>query len=562
MTPRDLIAAFEVLADAPDGVKRLRELVLELAVRGKLVPQDPREGLAAVTPSSGGRPARRRTRGAAHPVEPPFKLPSCWRWVSLGDITHDCGSKVPDRPFTYIDVGAIDHRRGFVGSDLAVLQPEDAPSRARKLVQRGCIIYSTVRPYLLNIAKIELDYSPEAIVSTAFAVLHPWPGLDHQYLYFVLRSGPFIEYVSGVMKGVAYPAINASELMVAPVPLPPLAEQRRIVARVDELMGLLDRLEAARDTRDAVRLAARDAALADLRDAPDAEAVEAAWGRIAHHMDDLFTAPEDVGPLRQAVLQLAVRGRLVPQGPADEPASQLVARSRTELVAAGKKPDSVDPCVLESLPPLPTSWQWAPMNDLLLDIQAGWSPSAQKRPKEGEEWGVLKVSACSWGRFLPDENKALNPDTEPRVELEVQAGDLLISRANTLDLVARSVLVDRTPPRLMLSDKTLRLRTTSAADPRYLNLANLSDVARAHYEANATGTSASMRNVSQAAIRRTPVPLPPLAEQRRIVAKVDALMAHCDDLEAHLTAARDLHGAFAAAAVHHLDTSSGEPADA
>ena len=121
----------------------------------------------------------------------------------------------------------------------------------------------------------------------------------------------------------------------------PLPEQHRIVAKVDALMALLDRLEAARRERETARAALRDSALAALRDAPDAEAVEAAWTRIAERMDDLFTDPADVVPLRQTILQLAVRGKLVPQNPNDEPACVLlerIAAEKARLVQGGKDP--------------------------------------------------------------------------------------------------------------------------------------------------------------------------------------------------------------------------------
>jgi type I restriction enzyme S subunit len=193
------------------------------------------------------------------------------------------------------------------------------------------------------------------------------------------------------------------------------------------------------------------------------------------------------------------------------------------------------------------------LGELITRIEAGWSPSCQARPREGDEWGVLKVSACSWGAFLEEENKAVIPGTEPRRDIEVRVGDLLISRANTLELVARSVVVEQCGPGLMLSDKTLRLVPIRDVDAAYLNLANLSPVARAHYAANATGTSASMRNVSQEAIRATPIPLPPLRVQREVVAAVRRMELLGASLRAALEASTTRLGAFAAAAVHHLD---------
>jgi restriction endonuclease S subunit len=174
-----------------------------------------------------------------------------------------------------------------------------------------------------------------------------------------------------------------------------------------------------------------------------------------------------------------------------------------------------------------TMWPIVPLSEVLDLIEAGRSPRALDRPADGTELGVLKVSAISWGRFDPRQNKALMPNTDPNGCPRVGAGDLLMSRANTTDLVGAVVLVDRDFPNLLLSDKTLRLVPQSATVcPRFLLYALRTRHARDHIERCATGTSFSMRNISQEKIGLTPVPLPPLAEQQRIAKildKADAL---------------------------------------
>jgi type I restriction enzyme S subunit len=179
------------------------------------------------------------------------------------------------------------------------------------------------------------------------------------------------------------------------------------------------------------------------------------------------------------------------------------------------------------MPAIPPGWSWAFVGDVLRDIQAGKSLAAQDRPALLDEWGVLKLSAVTWGTFNPDENKALPKDFVPPPSFEVRAGDLLISRANTKQLIGAVVLVETTRPRLMLSDKTLRLIPNEhLITKKYLQIVLSSPVARKHIESNATGTSDSMRNISQDVIREIPIPLPPLPEQRRIaavLAKADRL---------------------------------------
>jgi len=199
-----------------------------------------------------------------------------------------------------------------------------------------------------------------------------------------------------------------------------------------------------------------------------------------------------------------------------------------------------------------TSWRAILLGELVVSSGAGWSPSCEARPRSGDEWGVLKVSAVSWGQFQPGENKVLPAHLEPRPELEVQPGDFLVSRANTADLVARSVVVTHTPARLMLSDKIVRLRLSDACEPRFIQIANSASEARSYYARVAGGTSSSMKNVSRAQILALPILLPPLPEQHRIVAKVDELMALCDRLEARQQDAEAAHARLVQALLDSL----------
>ena len=187
---------------------------------------------------------------------------------------------------------------------------------------------------------------------------------------------------------------------------------------------------------------------------------------------------------------------------------------------------------------IPEKWSWCRLGQSVIKSGAGWSPACESRPREKNEWGVLKVSAVSWGAFDPAENKALPANLEPRPEHEVVAGDFLVSRANTAELVARSVVVEDCPQHLMLSDKIVRLKLSKSVVGRFINLANSCSQARSYYTAVAGGTSSSMKNVSREQILNLVLPLPPLAEQHRIVAKVDELMALCDSLKADLASAR------------------------
>jgi len=542
---------FDQFADTQDAVAKMRELVLQLAVTGKLVAQDGRDKPASSLVKSAEaeraklvatRKIKARPTAPIEADEQPYELPSSWAWARLSDVGYELGQKIPDKRFTYIDVGGIDSDKGRISERVETLEPDDAPSRARKLVTRGTVIYSTVRPYLLNIAIVDQDFYPEPIASTAFGVLHPFEGVNNRYLFYWLRSAPFTAYVQAGMKGMAYPAINDEKFYSGPIALPPLAEQKRIVAKVDELMALCDRLDAQQQERETRHAALARASLARFADAP-----------TPANLHFLFHPSYAISPadLRNSILTLAVQGRLVPQDPNDEPAEELIARIATMRHA--KKAKQYEPVPPDEVPyKVPLSWSWVRLGSISLTSDSGWSPQCLPEARSGTEWGVLKVSAVSWGIFKPEENKALPPGMTSRPDCEVKAGDFLLSRANTEELVARSVVVDQTPPRLMMSDKIVRFTFPDEIERAFINLANTSGPSRAYYARNASGTSSSMKNIGREIMCNLPIPLPPLAEQRRIVAKVEQLMDLVDALETQLAVSRDIAGNLLSALVAEL----------
>ena len=175
---------------------------------------------------------------------------------------------------------------------------------------------------------------------------------------------------------------------------------------------------------------------------------------------------------------------------------------------------------------IPADWEVVRLGECLERIEAGRSPLCESRSARNGEWGVLKVSSVSWGTFQPEENKALTELSEVDPRYEVNAGDIILSRANTPELVGRAVLVRTAPPRLLLSDKTLRLVPERARiEPVFLLLALGLPRSRAQISGSASGSSRSMFNVSQESLRSVRLPLPPLAEQRALAATLDSVEA-------------------------------------
>lgn len=362
------------------GIKKLRELILELAVRGKLVPQDPNdepasELLKRIAAEKAelvkqGKIKKQKPLPEISEEEKPFELPQGWEWVRISEIGHDWGQKTPDKDFTYIDVGSINKEYGII-EEPSILSAKDAPSRARKIVQQGTIIYSTVRPYLLNIAIIENEILPEPIASTAFAIIHPYTAMDANFIYYYLRSPVFVCYVENCQTGVAYPAINDKQFFSGITPVPPSLEQVRIANKIKELMSLCDQLEQQSLTSLDAHQQLVETLLGTLTDSQNAEELAENWARISEHFDTLFTTEASVDALKQTILQLAVMGKLVPQDPNDEPASELlkrIAQEKAQLVKEGKikKQKPLPPISDEEKPfELPEGWEWCRIGNIV-----------------------------------------------------------------------------------------------------------------------------------------------------------------------------------------------------
>ena len=543
MTLDTFFEKFELLADAPDAVGRMRELVLRLAFQGSLSDRTAADETDETWVAfRADLDAREYSYDPGPP--PPHDLPDAWRWCVLDDIAANCGQKAPDSQFTYIDVGSIDNLRGEIRHDAQILDAQSAPSRARKKVERGAVIFSTVRPYLRNVALIERDFDPPAIASTAFAVLCPSTVLDSRFLFFWLRSPAFEAEVSARMKGVAYPAISDRDFWGCPIPLPPLAEQKRIVAKVEELMALCDRLEAQQQER-----ATRHAALARASLARFAEAPTPA------HLHLLFHPSYDIPPaeLRKAILTLAVQGKLVAQDASDEPVDVLLERNLHERRRLKRTEErEVSPLTPEETLgyEVPESWRWLRLDDLLvLGPTNGFSPKAVEYETPVRS---LTLSATTSGVFRGEHSKFIELEVPTDSELWLADGDILVQRGNTIEYVGVPAVYRGEPNQFIYPDLMMKLRVSSAFDPDFIHLAMSEASSREFLRARASGTSGSMPKINQTTLKSLPLPIPPLAEQRRIIAKVGQLMTLVDRLEAQQATSRESAGTLLEAVVGEL----------
>ena len=540
MNAERLLALYDRVAEVPDAVPRMRQFVLDLAVRGEIVEQDsadePASELLKRIKAEKLRlttEGRLKKRNNLPPVDsPPFCVPQNWSWTRLRDVTSDRGQRVPDAAFTYIDVTAISKERGLVVGP-KVLGPNEAPSRARKIVQPGDVIYSCVRPYLLNVAVIEDDFDPVPIASTAFAVLNGHEFVLPRYIWIVLRSPFMVACVEQSQRGQSYPAINDADFAILPFPLPPLAEQRRIVAKVDQLIVLCDQLEKTGNERKITRDRLTKSSLARLT-VPDTN--DETFGAHAGFAVDVFPAltarADQLKQLREIILDLAVRGKIVEQDSADEPASELLKRIKAEklrLMTEGRLKKRNNLPQVDS-PPfcVPQNWSWTRLRDVTSD-------RGQRVPDAA--FTYIDVTAISKERGLVVGPKVLGPNEAPsRARKIVQPGDVIYSCVRPY-LLNVAVIEDDFDPVPIASTAFAVLNGHEFVLPRYIWIVLRSPFMVACVEQSQRGQSYPAINDADFAI--LPFPLPPLAEQRRIVAKVDQLMVLCSRLESSLRAADD-----------------------
>jgi type I restriction enzyme S subunit len=505
MNADGLLAHYEQIADAPDAIARLRRFILDLAVRGKLVPQD-----------STDEPASELLKGIAKEKIDQSGLPRAWRRATVGallDFQYGKGLKTSQRS----DEGPV----AVFGSNGIVGFTSDA------LTTRPSIIVGRKG----SAGALNLCDGPSWTTDVAYFVGSP-SFIDIRFLLNTLSTLDLDKLGKGVK-----PGLSRSDAYEKVISVPPLAEQRRIVAKVDELMALCDRLGTARGSREAVRDRLAAASLARLN-APDPETFENDARFALDALPALTARADQIKQLRQTILNLAVSGKLVPQDADDEPASELLKRIAKEIAAYGKAnrigPIKAEPIPGDDLPfSAPNGWQWTRLCALFKVITDG---DHQPPPKADEGVAFLTIGNITTGRLdfsscrlVPEPYfKSLAPYRTPA------KGDILYTVVGAT--YGRPAVVE-TDREFCVQRHIAILKPVEAMSLRFLVTLLASPLIYDQATRSTTGTA--QPTIALRPLRNFLAPLPPFAEQHRIVARVDALMALCDRLEARLTATAD-----------------------
>ncbi|ENM5772187.1 restriction endonuclease subunit S [Vibrio mimicus] len=544
------------------GVKKLRELILELAVRGKLVPQDPSDEPASVLLEriAGEKAQLVKEKKIKKPkkLEPIstedylFDIPSNWSWERLGNIGEtnigltyspkEAGDEgIPVLRSANIQKGKIDL------SDLVRVQKEVKDSM---LVEIGDLLICARNGSKALVGKTaQIKALNEPMAFGAFMAI--FRSCINDYIEVFLNSPVYRRNLDGVST-TTINQITQTNLRSTICPLPPVKEQHRIVAKVDELMALCDQLEQQTEASIEAHQVLVTTLLDTLTHSADAGELMQNWARISEHFDTLFTTEESIDQLKQTILQLAVMGKLVPQDPSDEPAAELlkrIAEEKAQLVKEKKiKKEKALPPIAEDEKPfeLPSGWEWCHLNSLISEMDAGWSPACPPEASPNHEtWGVLKTTAVQSMEYREYENKVLSPSKEPRPQYEVKNGDILITRAGPKNRVGVSCLVQTTRPKLMISDKIIRFHLIELGmSDNFVSLCLNAGATSEYLESAKSGMAESQMNISQDKLKMAPIPLPPIREQTLIVKKVEELIDLCDKLKLSLEKGKHAHFQF------------------
>jgi len=537
--------------------QQLKNSILQMAVQGKLVPQDPNDEPASVLLERIRAEKERLIKekkikreknpsvifkGADNtPYEKigdevrslvdlePFEIPSSWEWCRVGDLFSNMSGLSYKKDALAIKTDKMVRvlRGGNIGEEQFCFKNDDVFISSELVkpelyLRKNYMITPAVSSldHIGKIALIDKDYS-DTVVGGFVLMLIPHFNDDvvSEYLFYAFAAKHHRDNCRNIThkSGQAFYNLSREQMMNLPVPIPPREEMGRIIAMLKRVLPRV------------ADYAVADTALQNLNGSfPEA--------------------------LKKSILQEAVQGKLVPQDPSDEPAEALLERIRVEkqrLIKEGKikkdkhesvifrrdnshyeKRGSKEENINDIIPfELPDSWEWIRLSAILTSTDAGKSPQCENRPRTIGEWGVIKTTAIQDGYFLAEENKVLPLDFDLQESMVVHHGDLLITRAGPRNRTGVICVVDGEPENLILSDKTVRLSyLRNFVNPHYVMTA-LSSPAMQYFVVDAmTGMASSQVNISQEKMKTFLLPLPPLNEQQRIVDEVSKIFGRIDKL--------------------------------
>ncbi|HOX31454.1 MAG TPA: restriction endonuclease subunit S [Spirochaetales bacterium] len=563
-----LLKNFDLVAASPEGIAQLRKYILELAVRGKLVPQDTSEEPASVLLEKiKAEKARLVKEGKIKAPkelpeigeeEKPYELPRGWEWVRLGEISNYIQrgkgpEYVPQSSISVINQKCVRWGGIDLGPARFISEQSFNGYDEERILQDGDILWNSTGTGTIGRACVFASELHGSFVCDSHVTIVRLSRVLPHYVLIWLRSPNIYDQIESNANGSTNQIELATSTVISTqVPLPPLAEQSRIVSRVQELMAVLDRLEARSKEAEAGRSRALVTLSTSLSRAGSSAEQKQKWRLLSSSFDSLVSRAEDVKALRSLVLELAVRGKLVPQDKGDEPASILLEKIKAEkarLVKAGKiKAPKELPEIGEEEKPyeLPVGWEWVRLGAIASQITKGSTPTTYGFQYETNGINFIKVENI-------EKNYVIRNSITQFISLEahesfkrsqLEDGDVLFSIAGTIGEICK-ITPDILPANVNQALAIIR-GTVKCCTQDYLILCLNSFVSE---QVSRRARGGAMNNVSLGDLIELCMPIPPLAEQARIVVRVQELMAVLDRLEGKLGAKEEAGRKYAKAAV-------------
>ncbi|WP_353237623.1 restriction endonuclease subunit S [Limnohabitans sp.] len=569
MDAQKFLAEFGHIASAPRGVAKLRELILELAIRGKLVTTSARSThaqnlLAEITSFrmeliSAGKLRRPTPQPEIEESELPFILPETWAFERLGNvceivrgITFPSSKKQTSRSSDVVACLRTSNVQSEIDWDDLIFIEPGFVGREDQWVQKGDTMISMANSYEL-VGKVALvrDVRERATFGGFIAAIRPHV-LEPEYLYLLLRS----PYMQAQMRVTASQTTNIANISLGgmrpiPTPIPPKEEQTQIVAKVDELMALCDKLETQQQNRRKIQNNLRQSTLQAVATSQSPHELQTNWTRLAGNFGHLNDAPEDVDEMLGALKTLAVRGLLVDASSTPPNLDSIKAdcvKLREKYISDGlmRRQKQVD--MADAAEIYPDHWAVAAFDELAVVI-GGVTKGRNLRGRQMIVCPYLAVANVQRGYFKLENLKTIEIAADELAKYQVSEGDLLITEGGDWDKVGRTAIWRGGAMNCLHQNHVFKARVPSAYLLNdWIELVFNSDIGR-NYFAGASKQTTNLASINMTQLRSFPIPIPPIDEQRRILSMLARLGNRCGEWRSQLKKKHSLARVLADAVV-------------
>ncbi|MET3407116.1 type I restriction enzyme S subunit [Priestia aryabhattai] len=542
-----LLKHFHEAVTTEADVEQLKKLILQLAFQGKLVGQESNDEPVAVLLQriaeeknqliQEKKIRREKLLPAVMQEEHPYEIPSYWKWVRLGEIGDWGAGATPSRRNLEFYNGSIPWLKtgelndGYISSSEETITELAMSKTSLRLNKPGDVLIAMYGATIGKLGILEI----EATTNQACCACTPYESVFNQYLFYYLLSKRDDFRNQGA--GGAQPNISRTKIIHSLFPLSPYEEQKRIVKRIQELFAICDNLKDEVKQKELNSLTLNKSVFIRIQDHTTLTQIED-LKFVIENMEHLCNTKESIDQLRNSLLSLAIQGRLVQQNPNDEPASVLLEAMKEEknrLIKEKKiKKEKPLPEITDEDHPfeLPNGWEWIKLGSIIQSANNG----IYKPEKFYSEDGVmsLRMYNIQNGCIIYKNVRRVILTEDEKTIYRLVPGDILLNRVNSKELVGKAAIIEDLDEDVVYESMNMRLRfLESEVLPKYINKFLLTNMVRQELSGFAK-QAIGQASINQNQIRNILVPIPPLNEQKRIIQKIDQLMALCDKLERNI----------------------------